>query len=159
MLRLQIINATCWRMWIHSLWAAASYSCGTCQTPTAADCTASATAGRFSKPALRRNDAERDSAPPTARRADSGNGSHMRGHGRPSTTSGGTTVMRTMCCAMCADSHLSAQSSNGRSSTTNVSMTPLKKLASRHRRTLPRRPRAYSAAAVPHTTRGSGSII
>ena len=49
----------------------------------------------------------------------------MRGHGRPSTTSGGTTVMSTMCWDMCTESHVSAQSSNGGSSTTNASATPL----------------------------------
>ena len=71
------------------------------------------------------NDRERESAPPTVRRADSVNGIHIRGQGRPYTTSGGTTVMSTMCCAMCTESHVSAQSSNGRSRTTNVSATPL----------------------------------
>ena len=116
---------TCSRTWIHSLRAAASYSCGTCQTATIADCTASATAGSFSKPALRRKEGECASPRPTARRTRSGNGSHMRGQGRPSTTSGGTTVMRTMCCVMCTESHVSAQSSNGCSSRTNAIATPL----------------------------------
>jgi hypothetical protein len=97
----------------------------TCQSATIADCTASATQGRLRTPAQSRNEDERERPPPTARRAASGNGSHIRGHGRPYTMSGGTTVMSTMCCVMCTESHVSAQSSNGRSSTTNASTTPL----------------------------------
>src|SRR5690242_1868455 len=116
---------TCSKTCTASLRTAASYRTGTCQTAIAADCTASATGGRIKNAPLCLNAADRESAPATARRAESGNGSHNRGHGRPRTTSGGTTVMRTTCCDMCAASQWSAQPSNGGSSTTNATATPL----------------------------------
>ncbi len=128
---------------------------------TVADCTASATHGRFRKPALRRNDRRARTARRRRRAGrDSGNGSHMRGHGRPSTTSGGTTVMRTMCCDMC-----SREPRVGPVVERRLEHDERERDAAVEAHLAPERGPPPPAAGrrarppSPHTTRGSGSML